>query len=112
MWRGRGGRRSKAFQKDPDTTIFLLSMRSGAVGINLTAASHVFLLEPAMNPALEDQAIGRAWRMGNTHSVVVVKRFYIHVRLCSLESGLATISESKLCGTLRYEGSALDAIKW
>lgn len=75
----------EAFQKDPDTTIFLLSMRSGAVGINLTAASHVFLLEPAMNPALEDQAIGRAWRMGNTHSVVVVKRFYIHVRLWSLE---------------------------
>ena len=39
--------------------MFLLSMRSGAVGINLTAANHVFILEPCMNPALEDQACAR-----------------------------------------------------
>lgn len=64
------------FQGDPPTTVFLLSMRAGAVGINLTAASHVFLLEPALNPALEEQAIGRAWRMGQTRSVVV-KRFFV-----------------------------------
>jgi len=64
------------FQGDPPTTVFLLSMRAGAVGINLTAASHVFLLEPALNPSLEEQAIGRAWRMGQTRSVVV-KRFFV-----------------------------------
>lgn len=69
----------QAFQGDPPTTVFLLSMRSGAVGINLTAASHVFLLEPCINPALEEQAIGRAWRMGQTRKVVV-KRFYVKVR--------------------------------
>ena len=40
--------RPQAFQFDPPTTIFLLSMRSGAVGINLTAANHVFLLEPCL----------------------------------------------------------------
>lgn len=68
----------QAFQSDPPTTVFLLSMRSGAVGINLTAASHVFLLEPCINPALEEQAIGRAWRMGQTRKVVV-KRFYVKV---------------------------------
>ena len=61
-----------AFQADPPTTVFLLSVRSGAVGINLTAASHVFLLEPCLNPALEAQAIGRAWRMGQTRAVKVV----------------------------------------
>jgi hypothetical protein len=65
-----------AFQNDPPTTVFLLSMRSGAVGINLTAASHVFLLEPALNPALEEQAIGRAWRMGQQREVKVL-RFYV-----------------------------------
>ena len=53
-------------------------MRSGAVGINLTAANHVFILEPAMNPALEDQAVGRAFRMGQTRAVVV-KKLYIKV---------------------------------
>ena len=56
----------------------LLSMRSGAVGINLTAANHVFLMEPAFNPALEAQAIGRAHRMGQTRPVTV-KKFYIKV---------------------------------
>ena len=68
----------EAFQKDPPTTVFLLSMRSGAVGINLTAANHVFLMEPAFNPALEAQAIGRAHRMGQTRPVVV-KKLYIKV---------------------------------
>ncbi|GAB4812994.1 hypothetical protein N2152v2_000040 [Parachlorella kessleri] len=66
----------QAFQEDPPTTVFLLSMRSGSVGINLTAASHVFLMEPALNPALEEQAVGRSWRMGQTRSVTV-KRFFV-----------------------------------
>ena len=59
----------EAFQKDPPTTVFLLSMRAGSVGINLTAASHVFLLEPCINPALEEQVQllegqGHAWCAG------------------------------------------------
>ncbi len=66
------------FGRDPPTTIFLLTTRSGAVGINLTAANHVFLLEPALNPALEEQAIGRAWRMGQKRPVVV-KRLFVKV---------------------------------
>jgi hypothetical protein len=43
--------------------VFLLSVRSGAVGINLTAANHVFLLEPCLNPALEEQAIGERYML-------------------------------------------------
>ncbi|CAD7697990.1 unnamed protein product, partial [Ostreobium quekettii] len=65
-----------AFQKDPPTTVFLLSMRSGGMGINLTAASHVFILEPPLNPALQEQAIGRAWRMGQQRQVTV-KKFFV-----------------------------------
>ena len=60
--------------------MFLLSMRSGAVGINLTAANHVFILEPCMNPALEDQAVGRAFRMGQQRPVVV-KKLYVKVHV-------------------------------
>ena len=70
--------RSKAiadFQGDPPTTVFLLSTRAAALGINLTAASHVFLLEPALNPALEEQAVGRAWRMGQAREVSVKRMF-------------------------------------
>lgn len=72
----------EAFQKDPPTTVFLLSMRSGSVGINLTSANHVFILEPALNPALEEQAVGRAWRMGQQREVTV-KKFYVKVGFCA-----------------------------
>ena len=47
------------FQNDPPTTIFLLSMRAGAVGINLTQANNVFLMEPCFNAAITAQAVGR-----------------------------------------------------
>ena len=70
----------EAFQKDPPTTVFLLSMRSGSVGINLTSANHVFILEPALNPALEEQAVGRAWRMGQQREVTV-KKFFVKVSI-------------------------------
>ena len=58
-------------------------MRSGSVGINLTSANHVFILEPALNPALEEQAVGRAWRMGQQREVTV-KKFYVKVSVCRL----------------------------
>lgn len=59
------------FKKDSETTVFLLSQRTGSVGINLTAANHVFLMEPAMNPAVEVQAIGRVYRMTQKNPVTV-----------------------------------------
>lgn len=68
----------EAFQKDPPTTVFILTLRSAACGINLTAASHIFLLEPCMDSRVEAQAIGRAWRMGQTKNVVV-KRLFVKV---------------------------------
>jgi SNF2 family DNA or RNA helicase len=63
----------KDFQGDPPTTIFLLSLRAGAVGINLTEANRVFLMEPALNPALEAQAIGRVHRLGQTKAVEITR---------------------------------------
>eukprot|EP00531_Pseudo-nitzschia_arenysensis_P016699 CAMPEP_0116122050 /NCGR_PEP_ID=MMETSP0329-20121206/4012_1 /TAXON_ID=697910 /ORGANISM="Pseudo-nitzschia arenysensis, Strain B593" /LENGTH=1515 /DNA_ID=CAMNT_0003615881 /DNA_START=43 /DNA_END=4590 /DNA_ORIENTATION=+ len=69
-------KRAKAlseFQNDPPTTIFLLSMRAGAVGINLTQANRVFLMEPSFNPALEAQAIGRIHRLGQKRPVEIVR---------------------------------------
>ena len=59
------------FRNDPPTTIFLLSLRAGAVGLNLTTASEVFVLEPCLNPALHVQAIGRVHRMGQMRPVRV-----------------------------------------
>ncbi|CAM9131534.1 unnamed protein product [Ectocarpus sp. 8 AP-2014] len=64
---------ANAFANDPPTTVFLLSVRAGAVGINLTQADHVFLLEPMLNLALEKRAIGRVHRPGQTRPVTVTK---------------------------------------
>uniref|UniRef100_A0A671VIQ9 Helicase like transcription factor n=1 Tax=Sparus aurata TaxID=8175 RepID=A0A671VIQ9_SPAAU len=53
--------------------IMLLSLKAGGVGLNLTAASHVFLMDPAWNPATEEQCIDRCHRLGQKRKVVVTK---------------------------------------
>ncbi|XP_056248921.1 helicase-like transcription factor [Seriola aureovittata] len=54
-------------------TIMLLSLKAGGVGLNLTAASRVFLMDPAWNPATEEQCIDRCHRLGQKRNVVVIK---------------------------------------
>jgi superfamily II DNA or RNA helicase len=81
------------FRNDPDCCVFLLSMRAGSVGLTLTAASHVFILEPCINPALEQQAIGRIHRLGNRHKEVVVKYLVVND---SVEENIMTINAEKL----------------
>ncbi|MFV0445664.1 MAG: SNF2-related protein [Planctomycetaceae bacterium] len=57
------------FQNDPDCPVFLISLKAGGLGLNLTAAEYVFLLDPWWNPAVEAQAIDRAHRVGQTRQV-------------------------------------------
>ncbi|XP_046585376.1 helicase-like transcription factor [Haliotis rubra] len=54
-------------------TIFLISLRAGGVGLNLTAASRVFLMEPHWNPATEEQCFDRCHRLGQTKDVIITK---------------------------------------
>ncbi|XP_010013263.1 PREDICTED: helicase-like transcription factor, partial [Nestor notabilis] len=54
-------------------TVMLLSLKAGGVGLNLTAASRVFLMDPAWNPAAEDQCFDRCHRLGQKHNVVITK---------------------------------------
>ncbi len=61
------------FMDDPGVRIFLLSLRAGSVGINLTAADYVILLDPWWNPAVEGQAVDRAHRMGQQRPVTAYK---------------------------------------
>ena len=58
--------RVERFQNDPDCKLFLISLKAGGLGLNLTAAEYVFLLDPWWNPAVEAQAIDRAHRIGQT----------------------------------------------
>ncbi|MFP5353584.1 MAG: SNF2-related protein [Gemmatimonadota bacterium] len=57
------------FQTDPDCKVFLVSLKAGGLGLNLTAAEYVYLLDPWWNPAVEAQAIDRAHRIGQTRRV-------------------------------------------
>jgi superfamily II DNA or RNA helicase len=57
------------FQNDPDTKLFLISLKAGGLGLNLTGADYVFLLDPWWNPAVEAQAIDRAHRIGQVRHV-------------------------------------------
>ena len=61
--------RVERFQTDPDCPLFLISLKAGGLGLNLTAASYVFILDPWWNPAVEAQAIDRAHRIGQTRHV-------------------------------------------
>jgi SNF2 family DNA or RNA helicase len=61
--------RVDAFQNDPDCGLFLISLKAGGLGLNLTAAEYVFLLDPWWNPAVEAQAVDRAHRIGQTRPV-------------------------------------------
>lgn len=61
------------FMKCPDVPVFLLSIKAGGTGLNLTAADYVFLLDPWWNPAVEAQAIDRAHRIGQENKVMVYK---------------------------------------
>merc|ERR1719229_80705 len=80
------------FGNDDNVKVFVLTVRSGAVGITLTAANHVFLLEPPFNPALYRQAINRVYRLGQT------KKVHIHTMIMrdSIEQRIWNVNKEKV----------------
>ena len=67
------GRHVERFQTDPDCKVFLISLKAGGSGLNLTAADYVFILDPWWNPAVEAQAIDRAHRIGQSNPVTAYR---------------------------------------
>jgi SNF2 family DNA or RNA helicase len=63
----------RQFQEDKNTRVFLISIKAGGVGLNLTEADYVFILDPWWNPAVEQQAIDRTHRIGQTKNVFIYK---------------------------------------
>ena len=63
----------EGFQNNPKLRIFLISLKAGGVGLNLTKADYVFMLDPWWNPAIEQQAIDRAHRIGQENRVFTYK---------------------------------------
>ena len=79
------------FQNSVDCQFFLISLKAGGVGLNLTAADYVFLLDPWWNRAAEEQAIARAHRIGQQRSVFV----YRFVSAGTLEEQILTLQDRK-----------------
>lgn len=67
------GARVHNFQTNEEVRVFLVSLKAGGVGLNLTAADYVYLVDPWWNPAAENQAIDRSYRIGQTKHVVAVR---------------------------------------
>ncbi|KAI0549689.1 SNF2 family N-terminal domain-containing protein [Xylaria curta] len=63
----------KTFREDPGVVVLLMSIGTGAMGLNLTAANKVHIVEPQWNPSVEEQAIARALRMGQTQEVTIIR---------------------------------------
>jgi SNF2 family DNA or RNA helicase len=61
------------FNNDPHIRIFLISIKAGGLGLNLTKADYVFILDPWWNPAVESQAVDRAYRLGQKQKVFTYK---------------------------------------
>jgi SNF2 family DNA or RNA helicase len=80
----------KRFQEG-ECPVFLISLKAGGVGINLTAADYVVLLDPWWNPAVEDQASDRAHRMGQTRPVTI----YRMVTRETIEEKIVQLHETK-----------------
>jgi len=79
------------FQGDPDNHIFLISLKAGGVGLNLTSADYVFIIDPWWNPAAENQAINRAHRIGQDKKVFV----YRFITEDSIEEKIQTLKSKK-----------------
>lgn len=80
------------FQSDPNIPIFLISLKAGGVGLNLTKADYVFILDPWWNPAAEAQAIDRTHRIGQENKVFAYK----FITQNTVEEKILTLQQKKL----------------
>jgi len=84
-------REVETFQSDPTLKLFLISLKAGGVGLNLTAADYVFILDPWWNPAVEAQAIDRAHRIGQEQTVFTYK----FITKNTVEEKILTLQQAK-----------------
>jgi SNF2 family DNA or RNA helicase len=85
-----------------DASVFLLSLKAGGTGLNLTAADTVVLLDPWWNPAVEAQAADRAHRIGQTRSVTIVRlvaQDTVEIGILQMQSEKRELADALLDGT-------------
>ena len=82
----------KEFKTDPDVTVLLVSIKAGGQGLNFTAASKVYMMEPQYNPGVELQAIDRVHRIGQERNVEIVH----YIMTDSVEEKILKLQEKKM----------------
>jgi SNF2 family DNA or RNA helicase len=82
----------RAFREDPSIRVMLVSIGAGGLGLNLTTANNVFMMEPQFNPAAEAQAVDRVHRLGQDREVVI-KRF---IMTGSFEEKMVALQQKKM----------------
>ncbi|MGE0173511.1 MAG: DEAD/DEAH box helicase [Oligoflexales bacterium] len=93
------GEITEKFNASPEITVLLMSLKAGGVGLNLTSADHVFLMEPWWNPAVEQQAADRIYRIGQTRPVNIYKliaKDTIEERIVALQEKKKGLSDDLL----------------
>ena len=93
--------RVRRFQTDPACGVFLISLKAGGLGLNLTAADYVFLLDPWWNPAVEAQAIDRTHRIGQTRRVFasrLIARDTVEEKVLALQASKRDLAEAIIGG--------------
>jgi SNF2 family DNA or RNA helicase len=95
----------KDFQNNPNIRVFLISLKAGGTGLNLTQADYVYLVDPWWNPAVENQAIDRAHRIGQSKHVVAVRLICPN----TIEEKILQLQQTKrdLVGKLVHSDAAL-----
>jgi superfamily II DNA or RNA helicase len=85
------------FQSETGRPLFLISLKAGGLGLNLTAADYVYLLDPWWNPAVEAQAVDRAHRIGQTRTVIayrLVARDTVEEKILALQEGKRALADA------------------
>ncbi len=101
------------FQNNDDIHFFLISLKAGGVGLNLTAADYVFILDPWWNPAAELQAIARAHRMGQKNNVFVyrfISNGTIEEKIVSLQKKKSNLADTFVNDNNPFKGLDKNAV--
>ncbi len=102
--------RVEAFQTGEQPSVFLLSLKAGGQGLNLTKASYVFHLDPWWNPAVENQASDRAHRIGQQRTVTIVRilmRHSIEEKMIALKQRKLELYDAVMAGAVRGSGQGV-----
>jgi SNF2 family DNA or RNA helicase len=100
-----------AFQNDPTIPVFLISLKAGGVGLNLTAADVVIIFDPWWNPSVENQAVDRAHRIGQNKTVNV----YRLLTLGTIEEKIFKLKEKKqnlFNAVINQSGDLFQKLTW